>query len=763
MAGNIFSKTNDWFDKPKRNTFDLSFQNNLTMKFGALYPCFCKEVVPGDSFSIKPTFGLRLMPMMFPIQTRMKAYLHFFYVRNRNLWKDWPDFIGHTKDGLVKPYVNPMSIRGITKKTGSLYDYLNLPTTVSGEYGGSDIYRVTAVPISNTWHSWNWTSPTNFTIGSEFGTGYTASGSTTASFGAIMINDLYRNTGGIDQSPSDSPVPGATPFRTPLANTKIRVYVRDLGATVQDQNATVRIFVKDSGGLFRCAYKMSCVATREESIVLDGVTYSPILLDIGSPAVGETQAIQTVDEINEAISLYGSEYFIAVNSNTFIRPYNGTTSTYWGSGAVPYPVTASVNARTTQVADIDDVIPRFFNDIVHVDALPFRAYESIYNSFYRNQQNDPFMIPQTDPVSGEVTYVREYNKVLQNTDGGVDDFDYKLHYRNWEMDFLTSALPSPIQGNAPLVGVTSTGILTFENEDGSTFRVRAITGEDGNQITGISVMDGTRDAAGNATIRNLVDMVSNGISISDFRNVNSLQRWLEANMRRGFRYIDQIETHYGVQPKYEEMDLPEFIGGVSQPIEINQVSATAQSNGVNIGDYAGQGFCIGTSNHRIEKYCDEHGFIMGIISVAPVPNYSQLIPKMFLKTDTLDYFFPEFGHISPQAITYREVCPVQTHVHDLAEGSSSLNDTFGYQRAWYDYIASVDEVHGDFRTTMQSFLMNRVFDDKPILGADFIHINPDHLNDVFADTNDNDKILGQIYFDVSAKRPIPMFGIPRLE
>ena len=96
MAKNVFAQSKEPVNQPKRNTFDLAFQNNLSMEFGKLYPVFCKEVVPGDSLRIKPTFGLRFMPMTFPVQTRMQANLHFFYVRTRNLWKDFPDFIGDT-------------------------------------------------------------------------------------------------------------------------------------------------------------------------------------------------------------------------------------------------------------------------------------------------------------------------------------------------------------------------------------------------------------------------------------------------------------------------------------------------------------------------------------------------------------------------------------------------------------------------------------------------------------------------------------------
>mgnify|MGYP002537445540 FL=1 len=104
MAG-VFARTNEVNNHPKRNTFPLSFQNNLSGKFGVLYPCLVQEVMPGFTFKSKPTFALEFMPTAFPVQTRMRARMHFFYVRNRNLWKDFADFYGKTKEGLVSPYL----------------------------------------------------------------------------------------------------------------------------------------------------------------------------------------------------------------------------------------------------------------------------------------------------------------------------------------------------------------------------------------------------------------------------------------------------------------------------------------------------------------------------------------------------------------------------------------------------------------------------------------------------------------------------------
>lgn len=75
---NVFKRQQDINNNPKRNKFDMSFQNNLTMQFGGCYPVMMQEVLPGDSISIKPTFGFSWMPLVFPVQTRIKSYLHFF-------------------------------------------------------------------------------------------------------------------------------------------------------------------------------------------------------------------------------------------------------------------------------------------------------------------------------------------------------------------------------------------------------------------------------------------------------------------------------------------------------------------------------------------------------------------------------------------------------------------------------------------------------------------------------------------------------------
>ncbi|MDE6089293.1 MAG: hypothetical protein K2G41_01195 [Duncaniella sp.] len=696
---NPFGKNGGPANSVPRNTFDLSFQNNLTLPFGALVPCFCKEVLPGDSFRINTTFGLRFMPTAFPLQTRIRADVHFFYVRNRNLWEDWPDFYGKTKSNLSFPVLKGQS--SDFYKTGSLADFLGVPSSVYGSrsnfvpVNASAVFAVQdgtqyALALENTNEPFSydqklilsgyrvqWLRNPSFTIGTK----WSPSARITFTDG-IPYSERLKVEFGIGMR-----------MKYP---TKASLLFCDSSNLVF---SAIEVSVTQTVGGFAAEFDMP------DSFGIE-VERCYFVVDVVSPIVSDTL---------EYFEYFTNFSFSASESVTFL--------------------------------DYPEIHSGPYGDSLMLSALPFRAYESIYNSFYRDERNNPFVI------DGE----KEYNKYLPTKAGGFDSTNYQLRYRNWEQDFLTTCVASPQQGVAPLVGISATGVMSVSDPDtGQVYQVQAQTGDDADTITGFDVTE----TLPKAVTRSLVNYASSGISINDFRNVNAFQRWLETNIRRGYKYRDQIKSHYDVDISYQELDMPEFIGGVSCDVTPNTVSQTTPTDEP-LGSYAGQLYGSGSSKNSVDNYCDEHGFIIGILSVVPVPNYSQLLPKHFLKTDdSLDYYSPEFGHIGMQAVHNQEVAPLQCT-------KSDLSGVFGYQRAWYDYLQSVDEVHGQFRTTLRDFVMNRVFKNLPALGPSFTVIDPEQLNDVFTvrevDGEPIQPILGQLYFDVQAKRPIPRFGVPRLE
>lgn len=730
-----FGKNVSPANKVKRNTFDLSRSSNVSLRFGRITPFMCLPVIPGDSAKLSLNFGIRAMPTAFPVQTKIRADVHYFYVRNRNLWKDWPNFIGMTgkSEGYMLPKFETSDFKMDCYTDGSLADYLGVPTSITGNKSYES-------PVS-------WIGTLNNTNSSFLWHPLDSSAECVPTFsvpspdGAVLSCPLTARN-----SPSVSGIVDK--------GTQVKVTLKYNGTT-DDFNDIITHF------------------NRHEPVCVDGfLAYSPSsnsLNDLNCTSVGPTtyytsrvdwdsspRTISFIFTFNKRVaglpSNVGYPRFVLAWRQTNRRPLPFVSSDF---EITHYSVILPSRYEHISGKDWADGDPSMLPDL---NAMPFRAYESIYNAFYRDQRNNPYI------VNG----VHDPNVYLPTTDGGEDSHYYEWHYRNWEQDFITTAVPTPQQGIAPLVGITSSGVATFELSDGTPYKVELTTAEDGDTITGAKY---TKNLP-NEVARSLVNVATSGISINDFRGVNALQRWLEMNMRRGLKYKDQIKSHFGVDVSYAELDMPEFIGGATQFFDSMQINQTNSGTSDDpLGSYAGQLACVGGSKHRVKHYCDEHGYIIGLISIVPVPAYSQLMPKDFIKSSPLDYFFPEFGHLGMQPITYNEVCPLQARATDINPSS-----TYGYQRAWYEYLSATDEVHGDFRYTLRDFVLYRDFGRVPSLSEEFLTVRPEQLNDIFtvnsvpdpSDPTGEEKVnidpfLGQLHIDCVMKRPIPRFGIPRLE
>lgn len=724
----VFSKENQPDLGRKRNPFDGSFQNNLTFNFGQLVPCMCREVIGGDSFRISTAFGLRFMPTAFPLQTKMKAKIDFFYVRYRNLWSQWKNWYMKTGKPDAFPVLSAAEAKA-QSTTCSLGDYLGLPSTIVQPH-----VSIIDAPI-------------------EFPP---AEGDD-----SLVINvDAYGDAPAKSWSNLDSVGDTIYPNFGIFADQNSGEWY----SLTPDSLSTMETFAHENGLIYT---KLPFIG--DTSKFVDCVSNGSIVL-------GLYVTDRYVDSHSYPVSVNhapGKPYFVVRDGSIWVcvKYFNPTDYLFifafpgYKRGRDPYFPAVGVqlgNHLPSLYFSTDDTAYNivdygvFAADVPYkISALPFRAYEQIYNAFYRDDRNNPYF------VDG----VNDPNVFLPTYDGGVDDNKYRIRYRNWEQDFLTTALPSPQYGNAPLVGITESGDASFQLEDGSTVTSRLSVGDDGDTVVGFNT---TKNASVN---RSLVELASVGISINDLRGVNSMQRFLEAKYRRSLRYRDQMMAQHGVDIRYDELDMPEFLGSVTSMVNVDQINQNSASTTDNpLGSYAGQLSAMGGSNGRIQHYFDEPGLVIAIVSVVPVPCYSQLLPKHFTKVnDSLEYYFPAFAHLGYQAISYREVCPLQASVNGV-----SLDSTFGYQRPWYDYISAVDEIHGQFRTTLNNFVMARVFNQVPSLNEEFVTVRPESLNDVFTiseveDPQNPDKkipidtILGQIHFDIVMQRPIPRFGVARLE
>jgi len=119
----------------QRSTFKRSHGYKTTLDPDYIYPIYCDEILPGDTFNVKLSSIARLNTPIVPIMDNMFMDFFFFFVPNRLVWDQFQQFMGEQKDpGDSTDYVIPTVQSDITNgfEIGSLADYFGLPTGVGG-------------------------------------------------------------------------------------------------------------------------------------------------------------------------------------------------------------------------------------------------------------------------------------------------------------------------------------------------------------------------------------------------------------------------------------------------------------------------------------------------------------------------------------------------------------------------------------------------------------------------------------------------------
>jgi len=119
----------------QRSTFKRSHGYKTTLDPDFIYPIYCDEILPGDTFNVKLSSIARLNTPIVPIMDNMFMDFFFFFVPNRLVWDQFQQFMGEQKDpGDSTDFVVPTVQSDITDgfAIGSLADYFGLPTGVPG-------------------------------------------------------------------------------------------------------------------------------------------------------------------------------------------------------------------------------------------------------------------------------------------------------------------------------------------------------------------------------------------------------------------------------------------------------------------------------------------------------------------------------------------------------------------------------------------------------------------------------------------------------
>ncbi|WNK14919.1 MAG: major capsid protein [Microvirus sp.] len=393
------------------------------------------------------------------------------------------------------------------------------------------------------------------------------------------------------------------------------------------------------------------------------------------------------------------------------------------------PTWSTANNFTTQ-----------FPDAIQPIELPMRAYNLIWNEYYR----DETLQTTIDPIN------------LNNS----------LLYRNWTKDFFTSALPWTQRGTSPAFPVSGSTSAVWA---ASVFPNATLTNPGALSISTTSNPDnriGNQTPTAIGAANTLGAFNANSVSLSgattftinDFRLNTVIQRLLERNARSGIRYTEFLQSNYGVHPHDARLQRPEYIGGIKQPVIFSEVLQTSNTTGAPTppATMLGHGLTVGR-NYAGKYRAEEFGYMMGIMSVMPVPSYQQGMEKKWLRTSKYDFFFPEFAGLGEQAVLNQE----------LYLANDSANQTiFGYQGRYNEYRYQRNSVHGLFQSTLNYWHLGRIFSSRPALNSAFIALNANELTSttlkrIFA-TPSQPGLLASVGNNIKAIRPIPEFGEPGL-
>jgi len=418
-------------------------------------------------------------------------------------------------------------------------------------------------------------------------------------------------------------------------------------------------------------------------------------------------------------------------------------------------------------------LPTNVDKELKVNALPFRAYNLIFNEWFRDENlQESLKVPTGD---------------------GPDNFsDYSLVRRGKRHDYFTSCLPWPQKGPGVEVSVGGTasisGVgdlfldptnqawnasLTAPNQysRGAYSKPNWFANAGYSSPLTLGTVDVTRLSGSGADPKSVetlefVGAVKPGsfavdlsgvtpISINDLRQAFQIQKLYERDARGGTRYTEILRSHFGVISPDARLQRPEYLGGSSARISINPVQQTSSTNETTPqGNLAAYGV-VSDSFHGFSKSFVEHGYVFGFVNVRADLTYQQGLNRMWSRQGRFDFYWPVLAHLGEQAVLNKEI---------YAQGTADDDKVFGYQERYAEYRYYPGQITGKFRSTdpqpLDSWHLAQKFSSLPTLSSQFIQDDPPVAR-VIAVQNEP-QFLFDSYIRLKCARPMPVYSVPGL-
>lgn len=402
---------------------------------------------------------------------------------------------------------------------------------------------------------------------------------------------------------------------------------------------------------------------------------------------------------------------------------------------------------------------------ISINALPFRAYNLVYNEWFRDENLQ--------------------TSVTKSTGDGPDlAAIFNIKNRGKRFDYITQALPWPQKGNTAItvpigtqaiVRTNTTEFNTGSNPAGTGIGItlrRSNLGAVPSTLLGANAgAVGEASATGQALTSNILyptnlyaDLsTATGATINALRTSIAMQQYLEKDARGGTRYTEHVWHHYKVRTQDARLNRPEFIGGGRAPINtipVAQTSATGLTGATTpIGTLAATGY-VDRGRAGFTYSATEHGYVMTLVCATADLTYSQGLRRMWRISTRFDIPVPLLANLGEQTLYNYEV---------FCDGSANDALAFGYVPRNDEYRFIPSQIVGLYRPAATGNIAywhsSQLFASLPTLNSTFITDQAETVlqrNFAAGASSVNQQILADFGFDIKCARPLPLYGIPGL-
>lgn len=479
--------------------------------------------------------------------------------------------------------------------------------------------------------------------------------------------------------------------------------------------------------------------------VIPGDTFN---VDVNIFARLATQKVPIMDR------LYASYEFFFVPSRLVwsnFRKMMGEQDNPGDSTDYTVPKLAATTAGGFTVGSIYDKfgLPTGIASLTINNALPFRCYNLIYNTWYRDQN-----------LIGDIT--------VPLTDGPDALNTYALQKRGKAHDYFTSCLPWPQKGDAVSLPL-GTQARIYGDGNASTGQPRVvIDGTSRNMIVNNATADLIHSGANAGSTQNApwanvdqgayADLTNaTAATINQLREAMLMQSLFELDARGGTRFTEVILAHFNTVLPDFTAQRPEYLGGGhfdinSHPVAQNSatgVTGTPQANLASFATHMVNGRSLG-----FNKSFSEWGYVIGMVTFRAALTYQQGINRMWNRETRYDFYWPKLAGLGEQAVYNKEI---------YAQGTAADANVFGYQERYSEYKYKPSEIRGVFRsqhaTSLDVWHMAEEFGSLPALNQTFIESNTPIERSIVV-TGDEPQIIFDAFIKQTCVRPMPVYNVP---